>query len=67
MPSQSKHLVEEQPDVESSSDDQFDKVRHIDKMANEIEESMAKKNEYHMQVDRKEAKRNIKSKALVEL
>jgi len=53
---------------ESDSDDSVDpNIKHTNRMAEEIEQSMAQQKEYHMQIDRKEAKRVRKTKEIVEL
>ena len=53
---------------ENESDDSDDStVARIDKMANEMEEAHRQRKEFHMQVDKKEARKLIKNQALVEL
>jgi len=55
-------------DVSSDdSEDENDDITRIDKMANEIDESIRRQAEYAMNVDRKEAKRQSKTKNIVEL
>jgi len=52
---------------EDSDASEDDDVARIDRMADEIEQANAQRKEYAMNVDRKEAKRDRKTKALVEL
>lgn len=54
---------QEDEDSDSSIDE---KVRHVNKMAKELEYSIAKEKEYKMVKSKKEVKREIKSKALID-
>jgi len=54
-------------DSEMDSGSEDDTTKHINRMAEEIEETLQQKKEYAMQIDKKEAKKVRKSKALVEM
>lgn len=54
--------------IDESSDDisEDERVTRADRMANEIEDSFAQQKQYQMLKTKKQAKKDLKSKALVE-
>jgi hypothetical protein len=51
----------------SSSEDEFDPLARVDRMAAEIDDSIAQQREYQMLRDKKTIKQEYKTKALIEL
>ena len=56
----------QEQDDEDSDSSVDNKVKAVNKMAKELEESIAKEKEYKMVKSKKEVKREIKSKALID-
>jgi hypothetical protein len=54
-------------DDSSSSEDEFDPVARVDRMAAEIDDSLKQQREYQMLKDKKTIKQEYKTKALIEL
>ena len=61
-----KKLVRKQIAEEEGSSESDNELDRIDKMAEEMEDAYQQQKEYQMQVDRKEAKRQVKKKQLIE-
>ena len=55
------------PNEDSDSVSEDERITRIDKMAMEIDDSMAQEKVYKMMVDKKEVKRSAKAKAAIEL
>lgn len=62
---QGKPLKDE--DESSSEDEAYDPVKRVDRMAEEIEDSMRQQRDYQMLKDKKTIKKESKTKALVDL
>jgi hypothetical protein len=61
-----KEAAQESSDDDDGSDSEAERVRRVDKMAAEIEGFFEQKREYKGELDRRQAKKDKKKKALVE-